>query len=90
MLDPVVFGQTLRLMRIKSGIETMKELYEITGVSPQTISNLENGHAFPTLRTLEVIMQGLNPSRTLDLIKFAIEASFEGTEAYNALRSPDA
>jgi len=51
-------NETIKLRRIKLGL-TQQELSELSGVSQQLISQIENGKAQPSLRTITKLAEVL-------------------------------
>lgn len=47
------------LLKQARGEVSLNELSRLTGISPQFLSRIENGHANPSLETLDKICQGL-------------------------------
>ncbi len=54
-------------LRTTSGI-TQKELSERTGITQGDISKLENGHANPSLKTLQILAKGMNMKLKVEFV----------------------
>lgn len=60
----------LRAERARANL-TIEKLSELAGVSPQTISGIENGHNSPTTKTVERLARalGIPAGRLIDSIE---------------------
>ena len=57
------FGKRLRYWREKRGL-SQPHLRDKTGVAVELLSRYENGRNFPTLKTVEILLNALNVSIT--------------------------
>lgn len=55
------FGKRLKHWRNKRGL-TLKDLRSKCGVAVESISKYEHGRIFPTLKTVEILLDALNVS----------------------------
>jgi transcriptional regulator with XRE-family HTH domain len=54
------FGEYIKMLRIKNGYKSQRQLAEASGISNGTIARIENGTQKPTLDTLKTLSKYLN------------------------------
>lgn len=63
------YGEYIKKHRILSGFKSQRRLSAKTGISPATISRIENEIQIPEVRTLKTLSQFLTSTRYKDLME---------------------